>query len=407
MIDLAFVRAQFPALSGDWVYLDNAGGSQTLRRVVDRVSDYLIHTNVQLGASYGVSQEAGARVNQAAARIAELVHARRPEEVVLGPSTTALVRGLAEAVGRTLRPGDEVIVSRCDHEANVGPWMRLAERGVVIKPWRVDPDALELRAEDLDRLLTDRTRLVAFTHASNVIGTIHPVAELTRLAHAAGARVCVDGVAFAPHGEVDVQALGADYYVFSLYKVYGPHQAVLVGEHEALRALPGLNHFFIGEDQVPYKLQPGGVSYELAWGSAGIVDYFEDLGRRADPALAGRGALQRAYEEIAAHEAVLQERLLSFLRDRRGVRIIGRRDGDRTRRVPTVSFVSAQRAPEEIVRAIDPHRIGIRHGDFYARRLAEDLGLATRGGVVRVSMVHYNTLEEIDRLILHLDAALG
>ena len=236
------------------------------------------------------------------------------------------------------------------------------------------------------------------THCSNVLGTIMPIAEIARLAHAAGAELCVDGVALAPHRGVDVQALGCDWYVYSFYKTYGPHQAVLWGRHERLLELASLNHWFIGKDRVPYKLQPGNVNYELAWGCAGI------------PTISARSAATTRpsrSRSMAAHEEALAERLLGWLRARNDVRIIGRRSGARDERVPTISFVVEGHRSSAVVAAVDAHRVGIRYGDFYARRLIEALGLAEQDGVVRVSMVHYNTLGEVDRLIAALDQALA
>jgi selenocysteine lyase/cysteine desulfurase len=273
------------------------------------------------------------------------------------------------------------------------------QAGVVVRTWRVDPDSLELPQERLLALLGPRTRLVCMTHCSNVLGTIMLVAEIARLVHAAGAELCVDGVALAPHRGVDVRALGCDWYVYSFYKTYGPHQAVLWGRYQRLQELASLNHFFIGRDRVPYKLQPGNVNYELAHGCAGIPDYLAALARHhgtADP-----------FAVVAAQEEALAERLLAWLRARNEVRIIGRRASARDERVPTISFVVDGRRSGEIVAAVDAHRVGIRFGDFYARRLIEALALAERDGVVRVSMVHYNTLDEVDRLIRALEAALG
>lgn len=405
-LDLDFVRAQFPGLAGDWVAFDNAGGSQILAGVVERISAYLLESNVQHGASYAKSEQAGARLGEAERRIATLINARRPEEVVLGPSTTMLLHLLAEAVAPRFAPGDEIVVTNCDHEANIGPWLRLRARGVEVRSWAVDPETLELELEALDRLMTPRTRLVCLTHASNVLGTINRVAEIAAFVHARGAKLCVDAVAYAPHRIVDVQAWDVDYYVFSFYKIYGPHHAVLYGHYDDLRALDSLNHFFIGRDAVPYKFQPGNVNYELAYGCIGIVDYLEELGTRAGAGGGSRARLQSAFEAIATHEEELAARLLDYLRGKNRVRIIGHSQADRAIRVPTVSFVVNERDSAAIVRHVDRYGIGIRYGDFYARRLIEDLDLGAQNGVVRVSMVHYNTLSEVDRLIHHLDEVL-
>jgi len=392
-LDLSFVRAQFPALASGFVYLDNAGGSQTLVGVADRVRDYLLSTNVQVGASYSVSEASAARVREAAAATARYVGAKDPSEVVLGASTTQLVSNLALAMQARLAPGDEVVVSTADHEANAGPWKRLAARGVVVKTWHIDRDAWKLEPRGLLPLLTPKTRLVAFVHVSNLLGTLHDVPAITRLCHEHGARVCVDGVAYAPHRAVDVAAWDVDYYVFSFYKVFGPHQAVLFGKRALLDGLSTINHAFITD--VPYKLQPGNVNFELSHGVTGIYAYMDALGGK-----------ERAFAAIAAHEARLATRLLDGLSSLRGVRIHGEPTGDQARRVPTVSFSVEGRAPEAIVRRVDPHGIGIRHGDFYAKGLVDELGLGARGGVVRVSAAHYNTLEEIDRVVEALGPAI-
>jgi cysteine desulfurase family protein (TIGR01976 family) len=387
-LDLTAVRRQFPALDREWIFLDNAGGSQILGRAIDRVAEFLRTSNVQLGGSYAVSQLAGERVQAGAGALARWIGCD-PSEVVIGSSTTQLLANLASAMVGQLAHGDEIVVTNLDHEANVGAWRRLAERGVVLKQWPVDPESLTLRLEELQPLLTPRTRLVCFTHASNLVGTIHPVAAISRAVHQHGARVCVDGVAYAPHRRIDVRAWDVDYYVFSIYKVYGPHLAALYGKRELLAGLRNINHFFIGDKEVPYKLQPGNVNYELVHTLPAVVEYLESL----------------SFDEVAAHEARLATRLLGFLGAVPGVRILGERAASATR-VPTVSFVAEGRSSAEIVRAVDPHRIGIKHGDFYARRLVESLGLAD-GGVVRVSMVHYNTIEEVDRLIAALEPALA
>jgi cysteine desulfurase family protein (TIGR01976 family) len=401
VFDLDYVRSQFPALTSDTVYLENAGGSQTLGRVADRIRDYLLTSNVQLGASYAASQLSTARVRESAAATAAYVGASDPETVVIGPSTTQLLDNLALAMQGTLVSGDEVIISSADHAANVGCWRRLAARGVVVKTWHVDRDTWRLEPHGLVPLMTDRTRLVAATHVSNLLGSIHDVAALARLVHDHGARICVDGVAYAPHRQVEVEAWDVDYYVFSFYKVFGPHVAVLYGKRECLESLDTINHDFIHE--LPYRLQPGNLNFELAYGLGGIYSYVDDLGARCE----GAGtAKANAFAAIAEHEQRLAARLLEFLTSRAGVRIYGERGADRALRVPTISFGVAGRTAESIVGAVDPHGIGIRHGDFYAKALIQDLGVLDPGGVVRVSMVHYNSEAEIDRLIAVLERVL-
>jgi len=401
-LDLPFVRSQFPVLAGDWVFFDNAGGSQTLQGVADYLRDYLLTSNVQLGASYAVSQQATERVAKAAQGVATLVNAADPSEVVMGGSTSLLLRILSLSLGQTLVAGDEVIVTNCDHEANIGCWLDLQQRGISIKVWKLRPDTLEFDLADLDALMTSRTRLVAVTHASNILGTLNPVRAIADYVHDRGALLCVDGVAYAPHRLVDVQALDVDFYVFSFYKVYGPHYAVLYGKREHLVRMPGINHFFIDGEQTPYKFQPGNVNFELSYSMLGLCDYLRDLahhhcGAQAAPDL--RTQMVQAFDQIALHEEALGDRLLQYLTQKPNVRIIGYPTADPQRRVPTISFVVDGVDSSTIPPLVDPHHIGIRYGDFYARRLMDDLDLAAQNGVVRVSMVHYNTLEEVDRLI--------
>ncbi|PSR16883.1 cysteine desulfurase-like protein [filamentous cyanobacterium CCP3] len=404
-LQLDFVRQHFPSLAGDWVFFDNAGGSQILKPVVDRITEFLYESNVQLGASYAVSQQATERVAAGSKAMARFINAADPAEVILGPSTSALLRMLAQCFRPTLQPGDEIIVTNADHEANISPWVELERDGVVVKTWRVNPTTFELELDDLEALLTPRTRLVAVTHASNVLGSINPVRAIADLVHAHEALLCVDGVAFAPHRRVDVQALDVDFYTFSLYKVYGPHQALLYGKKELLLALPGYNHYFIDDTAIPYKFQPGGSSYELSYSLTAIAEYFEALAQHHGPA-DDADPIDRAFELIQAHEGELNQRLLSFLRDRPRVKIIGRETADPAERVSTISFVVEGLSSDQVPPHLDAHKIGIRYGHFYALRLIEDLGLLPNQGVVRVSMVHYNTAEECDRLIEQLERVL-
>ncbi|WP_017302189.1 cysteine desulfurase-like protein [Nodosilinea nodulosa] len=400
-LQLDFVRQHFPSLAGDWVFFDNAGGSQILKPVVDRITDFLYESNVQLGASYAVSQRATERVAAGAKAMAKFINAADPDEVVLGPSTSALLRMLAQCFRPTLEPGDEIVVTNADHEANISPWTELEREGIVVKTWRVNPTTFELELADLEALLTPRTRLVAVTHASNVLGSINPVRAIADLVHAHEALLCVDGVAFAPHRRVDVQALDVDFYTFSLYKVYGPHQALLYGKKELLLALPGYNHYFIDDAAIPYKFQPGGSSYELSYSLTAIPEYFEALAQHHGHD-SGADPIDRAFELIQAHEGELNQRLLAFLHGRPRVKIIGRDTADPAKRVSTISFVVKGMSSDQIPPHLDAHKIGIRYGHFYALRLIEDLGLLPNQGVVRVSMVHYNTIEECDRLIERL-----
>ncbi|MDB5843182.1 MAG: cysteine desulfurase-like protein [Polaromonas sp.] len=406
-LNLDLVRAEFPALASGYTFLDNAGGSQVLTRVADRVSDYLLTSSVQLGASYSESAAAGERVIAARRSVAQLINAAHEDEVVMGSATTSLMFLFTQALLPGIRPGDEIIVTNTDHEANIGGWTRLEQAGAVIKFWNVNLDSLALDLADLQQLLSPRTRWVAMTHASNILGTVNPVAQVAKLVHEAGAKLLVDAVAYAPHRLVDVQASGADAYVFSFYKVFGPHFAVLWGKRDMLLQLPSLNHYFIGPEVLPYKLQPGNVNYELSYGCIGISDYLCAMGTAHGATGSQRQLMQAAFDLFEHHEDRLAERLLSYLRGKAGVRIVGLPAQASGERVPTISFMVKDRQSESIVRHLDRYNIGIRFGDFYAKRLIEALGLQGQGGVVRVSMAHYNTAEEIDRLIRHLDEAIG
>ena len=254
VLDLAFARSQFPSLSDApdaWVFLDNAGGTQILESVVDRIREYLLTSNVQLGATYAVSELAAERLRQSQVRMAELVNAERPEEIVMGPSSTVLLQTLARAMAPRLRPGDEIVVSRIDHESNIGPWLALESSGIAIRFWELNRETMSLELTDLERLMSPRTRLVVFTQTSNIFGAILPVAAIARFVHERGAVVCVDGVAFAPHRAVDVRAWDVDFYVFSLYKVFGPHYAVLYGKYSGTEIqINGEDHLIIKEEDI-------------------------------------------------------------------------------------------------------------------------------------------------------------
>ncbi|MEC7726412.1 MAG: aminotransferase class V-fold PLP-dependent enzyme, partial [Planctomycetota bacterium] len=295
MLDLDFVRAQFPALETDWTLFDNAGGSVPLGRVCDLVQDYMRTCMVQLGASYGLSEEASRRV-AAGNRAAEELFGSGEGDVVIGGSSSALARIAAAALRPLWSDGDEVVVTDLDHEANIGAWRELEETGLVVREWRCDPETFQLRTQDLAPLLNERTRLVAFSHCSNLVGEIQDVQAISNMAHDAGALVYVDGVAYAPHRRVDVDELGADLYVASLYKVYGPHLAALHFGKELIAMAKSQNHFFIGNDEGPYKLQPGNVNHELTASLPGIVDYLQELDRHHG----GRGTIDGAFDRITA-----------------------------------------------------------------------------------------------------------
>jgi cysteine desulfurase family protein (TIGR01976 family) len=401
-LDLDAVRAQFPGLHRGWTLFDNAGGSQILRGAVERMTEFLFERNVQIGGSYAVSQAAAEALSEARRVAAELMNAARPEEIVFGPSTTVLLQNLARAMRSQLSPGDEVIVTVADHESNIGPWMSLREFGIELKVWPLNRETLTLDLDDLAALMTTRTRLVCVTHVSNILGQVNPIAEIARFVHDRGARLCVDAVAYAPHRAIDVQAWDVDYYVFSLYKTYGPHYAVMYGKHDLLLELDTLYHYFYGKDKVPGKLEPGNPSYECAYSIVAIRDYFAGLGAGATQ----RERIESGFAAVTAQEDALVGRLLSYLTSRNDCRVFGQTRNEGSRRIPTVAFRFDGRDSGEFARRMDGYNIAIRHGDFHSRRLVEDLGQMHDGGLLRVSMVHYNTLDEVDRLCAACDELL-
>lgn len=406
-LNLDFVRSQFPGLDRGWTFFDNAGGSQILKGAVERINSFLIEKNVQIGGSYEVSQAAANALYEARTAAMHLVNADRPEEIVFGNSTTALLQNLARAMHSQLVEGDEIIITITDHESNIGPWDRLQERGVVLKVWPLNKESLKLDLADLSALMSERTKLVCVTHCSNLLGSINPIREIADLVHAKGAKICVDAVAYAPHRAVDVQAFDVDYYVFSLYKTYGPHYALMYGKHDLLLELDPLYHYFYGRDKVPAKLEPGNPNYELAFSTCGIVDYLVALGEQAGETGTVRQKIEAAYDAITEQENQLTERLLAYLRSRNDCQIVGHafnRDGQR---VPTIAFRFDGREAADLCKAMDGEKIAMRFGDFHSRRLAEYLGLTDHGGMLRVSMVHYNTLEEVDRFTAALDRILS
>lgn len=406
-LNLDYVRSQFPGLARGWTFFDNAGGSQILKGALERINTFLIEKNVQIGGSYEVSQSAANALYEARTAAMHLVNASRPEEIVFGNSTTALLQNLARAMHSQLSAGDEIIVTVSDHESNIGPWDRLQDAGITLKFWPLNKETLTLDLADLEPLMSERTRMVCVTHVSNILGSINPIREIADFVHAHGAKICVDAVAYAPHRAVDVQAFDVDYYVFSLYKTYGPHYALMYGKYDLLLELDTLYHYFYGKDKVPGKLEPGNPNYELAYSTCGIVDYLTALGEQAGETGTVRQKIAAAFTAITAQENLLTERLLNYLRSRNDCRIVGQVSNHDETRVPTIAFRFDGREAGDLCKAMDGENIAMRFGDFHSRRLAEYLDLTDHGGMLRVSMVHYNTLEEVDRFTAALDRILA
>ncbi len=398
------MHALFPALNDDFAFLENAGGSQVPGSVIEAMRHHLSHDCCQLGAGYPASDRATATVERAHRFMDRFVNGEGLGRVVLGSSSTSLFHVLAHAYGPTIRPGDEVVVCEQGHEANIGCWLELERLGATIRWWKVSPETGSLSLDDLAKVLTERTRIVAFPQVSNLLGEIVDVAGATRLAHEFGAKVVVDGVAYAPHRAIDVAAWGCDFYAWSTYKVYGPHMGGLFGRFDAFAELRGPNHFFIADDDLPYKFELGGASHEGCAGLNGLAPLLGALAGRDDstPTTAddcGRDIIEDAFAAMTTMETPLQARLLERLAAIPGLQLVGPASADPGVRVATISFVHEAVGPETIVAAVRDAGVGIRHGHMYAHRLCNAMGIEPDPGVVRVSAVFYNTVNEVDRCV--------
>lgn len=399
------IRAQFPSIASDFAFLENAGGSQVPAVVADAIRDYMLNSYVQLGAGYAKSIKATEIVDQAHAFVNRLMNGEGVGAAILGPSTTQLVTMLAECYSRALKPGDKIIVAETGHEANIGPWMNLQRFGIEVNVWPVNPTTFQCDLGDLDNLLADgKTKLVTFPHVSNLLGEVVDVETITKRVHAKGAKVVVDGVAYAPHRLIDVKSWDVDWYVYSCYKVYGPHMAALYGRQDAIEELTGPNHFFIPKDTVPYKFQLGGANHEGCAGLVGLGKYLNFLAGAEGEVT--RNTIEVAFNLMAELELPLQNVLVKFLLSKNGVKIIGPASAG-YERVPTIGFTREGLGSIAISNSVDvTGKFGIRFGHMYAYRMCKALGIDTNEGVVRVSMVHYNTVEEVAGLIETLDQIL-
>jgi len=397
------VRAQFPALKSGFSFFENAGGSQVPRQVLERIGSLMTEGYVQAGAGYPASDIVDQVVAESKRFANVLVNGEGVGTAVIGPSTTDLLYRLANTLAHTLVPGDEIVVSVTNHESNIGPWVRLAECGAIVKWWGVDRETGAYSFDELASLLTERTKVVAVAHTSNLLGDVLDASRVVQMAHAAGARVVVDGVAYAPHSAVDVKSVGADFYALSLYKVYGPHIAVLFGTDEAWSLVEGPNHFFLSG--MPAKFELGCQPYELLAGLLGTAEYLSFLAGSPRPRF-DRPTVEAAFARMRELERPVQERIFDFLSSRSDVRIVGPRTADQSARHPTFSFLHKTKPSDQVARAVNGDSVGIRYGHMYAARLCEALGAPLETGFVRASAVHYNTVEEADRLIAMLEKAL-
>ena len=409
-LDLDFVRSQFPAYQDEetdgWAYMENAGGSLVPSQVTDKLIHFYTKTKVQPYGGYGPSDEAGEAMNRSHRLLAEAINAD-PEEVSFGPSTTQNTYVMAQAFAEELENGDEIIVTNQDHEANVGAWRRLEKRGATIKEWQVDPDTGLLDPQDLYQVLTDKTKLVCFTHCSNVAATINPVKEITQAVHDAGAKVVVDAVSYAPHNFADVKDLDVDFYLFSLYKTYGPHLGLIYGKRENMQSIANQGHFF-NQDYLGKRLTPAGPNHAEIGCAGGIVDYIDDVYAHhfSNSEKTTRQKVETVFELFGQHEQTLMEPLMACLNSKKHVKVIGLPIADHNRRATTLAFYSTQIKSADIAKALIDAKIGPGQNHFYAYRLIDTLGIDLDDGVVRLSMVHYNSMEDVRRAVDVLDKIL-
>ncbi|MFU8882061.1 MAG: aminotransferase class V-fold PLP-dependent enzyme [Rhodobacterales bacterium] len=405
MLDVDFVRAQFPAFGVEALkgqsFFENAGGSFTCAAVIDRLTRFYTERKVQPYGPYEASRLGGAEMDEARSRLSAMLGVAA-DELSFGPSTTANTYVLAQAFRQWMKPGEAIIVTNQDHEANSGPWRRLAADGIEIREWRIDPDTGHLNPDDLEELLDESVRLVCFPHCSNVVGEINPVVEITALAHAAGAFVCVDGVSYAPHGFPDVGLMGPDIYLFSAYKTYGPHQGLMVIRRALGQQLPNQGHAFNG-DALYKRFTPAGPDHAQIAACAGMADYMDALADHHGLQGMPNQRASAVHDLMRAHEERLLQPLLDQLGAKNTVRVLGPRKAGQ--RAPTVA-IETQSHAADLAASLASKGIMAGGGDFYAGRALRGMGVDLGKGVLRLSFVHYTDQADMDRLMTALDEIL-
>jgi cysteine desulfurase family protein (TIGR01976 family) len=411
--DLSVLRNQFPALgqtdeSGrPFVYFDGPGGTQVPGVVIDAMADYLTRANSNVHGAFATSQRSDQDIAEAHQAMADFLNAASPDEIVFGPNMTSLTFSISRAIGRELRPGDEIVVTRLDHDANIAPWLALEEQGVVVRQADFNPADCTLNMDHLAGLINEQTRLVAVGYASNAVGTINNVRRIAAMAHAAGAWIYVDAVHYAPHGPIDVGTIDCDFLVCSAYKFFGPHVGALYGRYELLDHLHAYK-VRPADDVPPHKFETGTKNHEGLAGTTAAINYLADLGAEfgapfADlyPGFEGRRLhLKTAMATIRAYERPLAKRLIEGLNAIPGVAIYGITDPDRfDQRVPTVAFTLERYTPRQVAERLGGEGIFVWDGNYYALAVTERLGVEESGGMVRVGIAHYNTAAEVDRLL--------
>jgi cysteine desulfurase family protein (TIGR01976 family) len=410
ILDVDFCRSQFPLLAQTEAdaYFESAGGSYVPQQVIDAMSHFMRDSQTQPEWPFAAAKRGKAQIDKAQKGIAALFNIS-PDELVIGPSTTLNAYVLSHALRPGMADGDAIVVTNQDHEANGGCWRRLADTGIDVREWRIDPKTGDLDPADLTPLLADgKVKLVAFPHVSNIVGSINDVAAITRQAHQAGAMVVVDGVAAVAHTLPDLVALDVDFYMFSFYKLYGPHLAMLYGKKARIDAVANQNHFF-HDGNGAAMLNPGGTNYESAGAIGGILDYLDTVHDHHfdTPSNDPRSRAVQVYTLFQQQEATVMARFLAWLETRPEIRLIGRRESDPARRAATFSLDIPGHSPEALAIALAERGLCVGAGHFYGRRCVEALGIDPEIGVLRVSMVHYSTVPEVDRLTNALDALLS
>ena len=405
VLDIDFVRRQFPAFSEpslqDQAFFENAGGSFTCQAVIDRLTRFYTQRKVQPYAFYTASKLGGEEMDEAQVRLSAALGVDA-DELSFGPSTTQNTYVLAQAFRKWLSPGDAIIVTNQDHEANSGPWRRLADEGVEVREWRIDAETGMLDPDRLSELLDERVRLVCFPHCSNVVAQVNPVTEITALAHAAGAFVCVDGVSYAPHGLPNIGDMGPDIYLFSSYKTYGPHQGIMVIRRALGEMLPNQGHYF-NAGSLSKRFTPAGPDHAQIAACAGMIDYFDALADHHGMEGSATERSAEVHDLMRGHEIELLQPLLDFVAAKTSVRLLGSRVA--AERAPTVAL-DLGKSPAEAAIALAERGIMADGNDFYAVRPLQALGIDPDQGVLRLSFVHYTSQAEVDKLMNGLDDIL-
>jgi cysteine desulfurase family protein (TIGR01976 family) len=409
MFDVQSVRKKFPSLKQTQdgrqvVFFDNPGGTQVPQTVVDAMSRYLLHDNANHGGAYATSRRSDAMIDEAHQAMADMLGAASPDEIVFGPNMTSLTFTLSRAIAHWLKPGDEVVVTRLDHDANISPWMLLArDTGATLRWVDFRTEDCTLDMDDLERHLSRRTKIVACAYASNAVGTINDVETITGMAHHAGALIFIDAVQYAPHGLIDVQALDCDFLVCSAYKFFGPHEGVLYGKYDLLDRLPAYK-VRPAKNRPPHKFETGTQNHEGIAGTLAAVEYLASLSGLPDARLSRRERLSAAMKWNEEYGRTLISRLITGLVHVKGLHIHGIKDPARfEQRVPTVAFRIDGFSPRQVAEYLGDKGIFVWDGNYYALAVTERLGFEDKGGMVRVGLVHYNTEEEVDRLLEELN----